>query len=214
MKKLVIGNNRQMFNDVVSTDNSFINVNDSVISNNDSLNEDNSNDNKDKNIVKRKVIVVGDSLLNGINERGLSKDFNVKVNNIPGGTSETVLDKIDELVKCKPSSLIVHAGTNDLTKGKNVLNNVKKIVKEVKRISPNTKIAFSSITIRKDKKGIDKNVVETNARLKNYCSQKKLDYIENTNIKEEHLGVKKLHLNKRGNSLFVTNFFRYLQSTF
>ena len=75
---------------------------------------------------------MGDSLLNGINERGLSKDFNVKVNNIPGGTSETVLDKIEELVKCKPSSLIVHAGTNDLTKGKNVLNNVKKIVKEVK----------------------------------------------------------------------------------
>ena len=87
-------------------------------------------------------------------------------------------------------------------------------MKEVKRISPNTKIAFSSITIRKDKKGIDKNVVETNARLKNYCSQKKLDYIENTNIKEEHLGVKKLHLNKRGNSLLATNFLRYLRSTF
>ena len=48
----------------------------------------------------------------------------------------------------------------------------KKIVKEVKRISTNTKNAFSSITIRKDKKGIGKNVVETNARLKNYCSQK------------------------------------------
>ena len=210
-----------MFNDVVSTDNSFINVNDSVISNNDSLNEDNSIDNKDKNIVKRIIkvkissnIVVGDSLLNGINERGLSKDFNVKMNNIPGGTSDTVLDKIEELVKCKASSLIVHAGTNDLKKGKNVLNNVKKIGKEVKRISRNTKIAFSSIKIRKDKKDIDKNVVETNARLKNYCSQKKLDYIENTNIKEEHLGVKKLHLNKRGNSLLATNFLRYLRSTF
>ena len=160
MKKLVIGNNRQMFNDVVSTDNSFINVDDSVISNNDSLKEDIFNNNKDKNIVKRKVIVVGDSLLNGINERALSKDFNVKVNNIPVDTSKTVLDKIEELVKCKPSSLIVHAGTNDLTKEKNVLNNVKKIVKEVKRISPNTKIAFSSITIRKDKKGIDKNVAD------------------------------------------------------
>ena len=210
-----------MFNDVVSTDNSFINVNDSVISNNDSLNEDNSIDNKDKNIVKRIIkvkissnIVVGDSLLNGINERGLSKDFNVKMNNIPGGTSDTVLDKIEELVKCKASSLIVHAGTNDLKKGKNVLNNVKKIGKEVKRISRNTKIAFSSIKIRKDKKDIDKNVVETNARLKNYCSQKKLDYIENTNIKEEHLGVKKPHLNKRGNSLLATNFLRYLRSTF
>ena len=95
-----------MFNYVVCTNDSFINVHDSVVSNNDSLNEDNSNDNKDKNIVKRKAIAVGDSLLNGINERGLSKDFNVKVNNIPGGTSETVLDKIKKLVKCKPSSLI------------------------------------------------------------------------------------------------------------
>ena len=113
---MVISNNHQMFNDVVSTDNSFSNVNVSVISNNTSLNEDNSNDNKDKNIAKRKVTVVGDSLLNGIKERGLSKYFNVKVNNIPGGTSETVLDKIEELVICKPSSLIVHAGTNDLTK--------------------------------------------------------------------------------------------------
>ena len=141
-----------MFNGVVSTDNSFINVNDFVISSNDSLNEDNRNDNKDKNIVKRKVIVVGDSLLNGINERGLSKDFNVKVNNIPAGTSKTVLDNIDELEKCKPSSVIVHAGTNNLTKGKNVLNSVKKIVKVVKSISPNTKIAFSSITIRRTKK--------------------------------------------------------------
>ena len=48
------------------------------------------------------------------------------MNNIPGCPSETVLDKIDELVKRKSSSLVVHAGTNDLTKGKNVLNNVKK----------------------------------------------------------------------------------------
>ena len=62
-----------MFNDVVSTNNSFINVNDSVISNNDSLNEVNSSDNKNKNIVKRKVIVVGDSLLNGINEGACPK---------------------------------------------------------------------------------------------------------------------------------------------
>ena len=56
MKKLVIGNNRQMFNDVVSTDNSFINVNDSVICNNDSLNEDNSNDNKDQNTSKERLL--------------------------------------------------------------------------------------------------------------------------------------------------------------
>ena len=33
--------------------------------------------------------------------------------------------------------------------------------------------------------------------LKNYCSQKNIDFIQNSNIMEEHLGIKKLHLNKK-----------------
>ena len=59
MRKLVIGNNRQMFNGAVSTDNSFINVNDSIISNNDRLNENNSNDNKDKKYRQKKGYCCG-----------------------------------------------------------------------------------------------------------------------------------------------------------
>ena len=43
-----------------------------------------------------KVIVVGDSLLNGINEMGLCKKHDVNVKNVLGGT--TVLEKIDTLV--------------------------------------------------------------------------------------------------------------------
>ena len=31
---------------------------------------------------------------------------------------------------------------------------------------------------------------------------------------EEHLGIKKLHLNKKGNTLLANNFFKYLRSTF
>ena len=30
----------------------------------------------------------------------------------------------------------------------------------------------------------------------------------------EHLGIKKLHLNKKGNSLLANNFLKYLRSTF
>ena len=73
---------------------------------------------------KRKIIIVGDSLLNGIHEKGLSKNHSVKVNNIPGETSDTILDKLDDFLKNKPDGLIVHAGTNNITKGKNLLNNV------------------------------------------------------------------------------------------
>ena len=58
-------------------------------------------------------------------------------------------------------------------------------------------VAFSSIIVRKDKKNLEKSIIETNASLKNYCSEKGLGYIENNWIKEVHLGKKRLHLNKK-----------------
>ena len=80
------------------------------------------------------------------------------MNIIPGGTSDAILDKLDDFLENKPNGLIVHAGTNDITKGKNLLNNVKKILKQVKKLSSNTKVAFLSIVTRKDKKDISKTV--------------------------------------------------------
>ena len=81
-------------------------------------------------------------MLNGIHEGGLSKQQQLKIQNLPGGTSETILDEVDTLVADKPDCIIVHAGTNDITKGINSLNSVKKIVKKVKQTSPNTKVVF------------------------------------------------------------------------
>ena len=52
----------------------------------------------------------------------------------------------------------------------------------MKKISPNTEVAFSSIVTRKDKKDISKTVQDTNSRLKNYYSQKNIYFIQNSNI--------------------------------
>ena len=46
------------------------------------------------------------------------------MNNVPGGTSDAILDKLDDFLKNKPDGLIVHAGTNNITKGENLLNKV------------------------------------------------------------------------------------------
>ena len=118
------------------------------------------------------------------------------------------------LVADKPDCIIIHAGTNDIINGINSLSSVKKIVKHVKKSSPNTKLVFSNILIRKDKKGISKKVTDINSRLKNYCQQKDLDFTDNSNILEEHLGNSKLNLNKRGNSALANNFIKYLRSSF
>ena len=66
---------------------------------------------------------------------------------------------------------------------------------------------------RKDKKDLDKKAVEVNSRLKNLSAQK-IDFMDNTNINEEHVGNKKLHLNKRGNTVLANNLLKYLRSAF
>ena len=92
------------------------------------------------------------------------------------------LDVVDTLVTEKPDCINEHAGTNDITKGINSLNSVKKIVKKAKQTSPNTKVVLFSLLTRKDKKELDKKAQGVNSRLKNYCMQTNLDYLENNNI--------------------------------
>ena len=73
------------------------------------------NDNIDKGD-RKKVIILGDSILNGINEKGLSKNHNVKIVNKPGATSERLLlEELDNLIKYQLESVTIHAGTNNLT---------------------------------------------------------------------------------------------------
>ena len=160
--------------------------------NNDSLHEE-----KGIEDLSNKVVIIGDSMLNNINSRGLSESKKVDVLNFPGATSLDVLTKIDDVLNKKPASLIVHVGTNDLTNDMNLLSNVKKIVNKTNKTSPNTVLTFSSIIFRKDKKNLEKTRADTNSRLKNFCRRKNINLISNDNIKEEYQGIKKIHLNRR-----------------
>ena len=58
--------------------------------------------------------------------RDLSVNYNVKIVNFPGSTSEKTLKKLDDIIKQKPEDLVFHAGTNDVTNNVNLSTNVKK----------------------------------------------------------------------------------------
>ena len=108
---------------------------DNKISNHESTEAIKDKTSANNNIDKRdrkKVIILEDSLLNSINEKSLSKKRNVKIANKPGATSERLsLEELGNLIKYQLERVIIHVGTNDLTNGINVLNNAKKIVKEL-----------------------------------------------------------------------------------
>ena len=84
-----------------------------------------------------------------------------------------LLEELGNLIKYQPESVIIHADTNDLTNEISLLNNTKKIVKELTTKLAKVKIAFSGMIIRIHEKYLDKNVIETDKRLRNYCRQKR-----------------------------------------
>ena len=77
---------------------------------------------------RKEVIIIGDSILNNIDSRALSKSKMVEVLNFPGATSRDIVGKIDDVFNRKPESLVIHVGTDDLTNEIHLLNNTKKIV--------------------------------------------------------------------------------------
>ena len=71
---------------------------------------------------KKKIVLTGDSMVNGISEKGLSVNHKVKIVNLPGGTNEKILEKLDDIIKEKPDDLIAHVGTNDITNNVNLFD--------------------------------------------------------------------------------------------
>ena len=47
---------------------------------------------------KKKVVVTGDSMLNGISRKGLSKSHKVTVENVLGETGKTIVDDLDQML--------------------------------------------------------------------------------------------------------------------
>ena len=125
LTKKLVEDNCQVVSKGINANVSLVQSNDSDESSDDSKMIRNSCNGANEQFKKRKIIIVGDSLLNGINEKGLSKNHSVKVNNIPGETSDGILDNLDDFLKNKPDGLIVRA----CTKRENLLNNVKKNLK-------------------------------------------------------------------------------------
>ena len=76
---------------------------------------------------KIRVEILGDSMLNGGQEKGLNKnaDINIKIRKYHGAPSTEILDHIRPSLRKEPDKIIIHAGTNNLTDDHNYLNNLK-----------------------------------------------------------------------------------------
>lgn len=94
------------------------------------------------------IIFLGNSITNGGEWSELFQNCHVKNRGISGDTCEGVYDRLDALLKGKPSKIFLLIGTNNLGRGaknEDVVAGVRKIVEKIKTDSPRTKLYLQSI---------------------------------------------------------------------
>ena len=173
----------------------------------------NENEDKNENMEgpqRLDITVVGDSILNGIEEKGLSKRHRVRVRPHPGANSEDLTDHIKPIIRRKPDALIIHIGTNDLTSNIDSVKQLKSTIKSIRNGTPHTKIAVSLLTPRNDIQDGNKKVDQLNRKLRALCVEEKVKILDNSNIDDSCLGIRKLHLNKQGKSMLAMNLIKVM----
>lgn len=158
------------------------------------------------------IVLLGDSLTDYYD---LDKYYDIDLINsgVAGWTTDDILNNLDEKVfKYYPKKLILLIGTNDLVYEKDVeyiTKNIKKIVEQIKKKRPYTKIYIESLypvnntddeKVDKDKVKDRKNedIKKINNNLKEYCKKNNYTYINMYDELTDKDGNLKLDYTKEG----------------
>ena len=161
------------------------------------------------------TLIYTDSMLKGI--KNFMKEINVpgtiSVHPFPGKTaaeiSRALCADLVKLVANKPSHIVFHAGTNDLTTAdpKDVVETHKDMITNVSQVLTNTHIVISGILHRTDIKNINTKIDSINHGLAKLESETVKYVNHNAGMVDSHkfLSKKGLHLNANGKRAIAHN---------
>ena len=87
------------------------------------------------NTNKKKVIVVGNSITNVLRTDELpTSERSFIVMKHPGCSTEDMIVGINSIARKKPDTILLHGGTNDLTKGINTMKNIRKCMEAIREL--------------------------------------------------------------------------------
>ena len=146
---------------------------------------------------KDTILIAGDSILYGIDEKRLSKNGRVNVRLFPGATVDDMYSYLQPLIDKSPSVLILHVGTNNAPtfNPRQILDKMINLKNHVMERLPNCKVLFSTPVMRTENGKATLTIKKINQILHEEIA---VDLVDNNNIKEEHPGRKGLHLNGKG----------------
>ena len=178
---------------------------------------------KAKQHSKKQVLIVGDSMLNCIEEKDMRRDAFVRVRNHPGATVEDLADHIRAHTRhVKHDGVIILAGTNDISRNNHESNkdnpkrdtsaHMQELIKQIKDCtSPDTHIAICQVTARKDKPGIMKDVNELNQKFKLLAQREQVGFVSTSYFRQEHCGKKGVHPSEEGIDIIFETLEKYVR---
>ena len=161
---------------------------------------------------KKSVIILGDSMTHNIQGRKLSKEKHVVSKSFSGSTVEDMSDFVKPFLRRTPDEIILHIGTNNLStdEPKQLGEKIVDLARFIARESPSTKLAVSSLIVRKD--DLDGKVKNVNKTLRSFCNSNGWTFISNENIDASCINKGGLHLNRKGVYKLAGNFRDHINS--
>ena len=107
---------------------------------------------KTKKLKTKSILVVGDSLLNGIEESKLSKSRHIRVQPISGGKIEDIRSNLNNLLHADLQHIILHIGTNNAVTETptEIFNKLLSLKEEIVEKLPSCNIIISNPTKQTD----------------------------------------------------------------
>ena len=139
----------------------------------------------------------------------------VRVRPHPSAQIRCLSDHVKPILRNNDAEhVILHIGTNDLRSDKTPSQICDDIIVLANSIrNNNITVSISSIVQRND--GLNEKVLAVNEILADICDKADIKFINNRNIRPDiHLNASKLYLNKKGNSILISNFRKFLSNLF
>ena len=94
-------------------------------------------------------VIVGDSVITGIDKKRLSKNLLVKVHDFRGGTVADINHHIIPILKKKPDVIILHVATNDSLSrtSREVLDDLLQLKSAITKTQTNCQVIFLQPTL-------------------------------------------------------------------
>ena len=162
---------------------------------------------------KKKIFIVGDSMIKNITGMGISRDYTVKISPHPGTANIDMCDYIKPELRHQPDVINLNCGKNDILNEINTLKKLKKLLKEIEGYDTHKKpqVVIYSLIKRYDQ-DFNEDIKSINENIQSLCTSKGLSFIDNGNIDKSCLNRSKLHLRRRVSSFLANNLEKFVNS--